>query len=300
MAERSGAHVIVLGNEKGGSGKTTTAFHLAVYLLYQGYKVATIDTDSRQQTLTHYVKNRRNWARVHGLTIPHSTHYHLPNAKNDSKAERERIEFALFRQAVGEVEGRVDFLIVDTPGFDTHLTRLSHALADTLVTPVNDSLIDLDVLADINPVSLEIRKINHYARLVQQARKERLAIDGRTIDWVIVRNRIATLASRNMRNVQMAIEHIARRLGCRMADGIAERVAFRSLFASGLTVFDALGDDLLPGGGVAQVSARQEYRHLVDALNLPVRERLEERQARRAEWQKRVMEQPVFEHIAGP
>ncbi|MGJ8529744.1 division plane positioning ATPase MipZ [Maritalea sp.] len=298
MAERSGAHLIVLGNEKGGSGKTTTAFHLAIQLLYQGYNVATIDTDSRQQTFTHYVKNRRNWARKHGVRIPHTTHYHLPIAKSDSQSERNRIEFTLFRQAVGEVEKHADFLIVDTPGFDTHLTRLSHALADTLVTPVNDSLIDLDVLADIDPVTLEIRSINHYARLVQQSRKERLALDGKTIDWVIVRNRIASLSSRNMRNVQSAIGRISDRLGCRMADGIAERVAFRSLFSSGLTVFDPASDDVLAGGGVSQISARQEYRRLVDILNLPVRERIEERRARREEWRARVRENAAFEHVA--
>lgn len=298
MVERSGAHLIVLGNEKGGSGKSTTAFHLAVQLLYQGYNVATIDTDSRQQTLTHYVKNRRNWARKHAARIPHTTHYHLPIARADSQKEREKIEFSLFRQAIGEVEKHADFLIVDTPGFDTHLTRLSHALADTLVTPVNDSLIDLDVLADIDPVTLEIKSINHYARLVQQSRKERLALDGRTIDWVIVRNRIASISSRNMRNVQSAIERISARLGCRMAEGIAERVAFRSLFSSGLTVFDEAADEVLAGGGVSQISARQEYRKLVDALNLPVKERIEERRARREEWRARVRENAAFEHLA--
>jgi cellulose biosynthesis protein BcsQ len=61
---RTGTHVIVIGNEKGGSGKSTTSFHLAIYLLYQGYKVASIDVDSRQQTFTNYVKNRRNWAQA--------------------------------------------------------------------------------------------------------------------------------------------------------------------------------------------------------------------------------------------
>ncbi|WP_299348952.1 division plane positioning ATPase MipZ, partial [uncultured Maritalea sp.] len=227
-----------------------------------------------------------------------TTHYHLPIARADSQKERERIEFSLFRQAVGEVERHADFLIVDTPGFDTHLTRLSHSLADTLVTPVNDSLIDLDVLADVDPTTLEIRSINHYARLVQQSRKERLALDGRTIDWVIVRNRIASLSSRNMRNVHSAIERISNRLGCRMAEGIAERVAFRSLFSSGLTVFDPASDEILLGGGVSQISARQEYRKLVDSLNLPVRELIEERKARRDEWRARVLENEAFHHVA--
>lgn len=267
---RPGAHVIVVGNEKGGSGKSTTAFHLAIFLLYQGYKVASIDVDSRQQTMTHYVRNRRNWARSKGLGLPHTTHFHLPVARGDSVKENHRVEFDLFRQAIVEVEQSAEFIVIDTPGFDTNLTRLAHSLADTLVTPVNDSLIDLNVMAQVDPVTGEPRELSHYSRLVQRARSERLAIDGRNIDWVLVRNRISMLSSRNMRQVQTMLDKIALRLGCRVADGIAERVIFRSLFATGLTVFDPLEDDLLGGvPSMSHVSARQEYRTLVAALNLP-------------------------------
>ncbi|UYO00156.1 MAG: AAA family ATPase [Devosia sp.] len=280
---RQGAHVIVVGNEKGGSGKSTTAFHLAVFLLYQGHKVASIDVDSRQQTLTHYVRHRRDWARAKGLSLPHATHFHLPRARGDSARENHRIEFDLFRQALGEVEDKADFIVVDTPGFDTNLARLAHSLADTLITPVNDSLIDLAVMAQVDPVTGEPRELSHYARLVQRARSERLAIDGKNIDWVLVRNRISMLSSRNMRQVQTMLERIAMRLGCRVADGIAERVIFRSLFATGMTVFDPLDEDLLGGvPSMSHMSARQEYRNLVSALNLPARSRTDARNAVRS------------------
>lgn len=269
---RQGAHVIVVGNEKGGSGKSTTAFHLAIHLLYQGYKVASIDVDSRQQTMTHYVRNRRNWARGRALALPHTTHFHLPVARGDSVKENHKVEFDLFRQAIVEVEQKADFVIIDTPGFDTNLTRLAHSLADTLVTPVNDSLIDLNVMAQIDPMSGEPRELSHYARLVQRARSERLAIDGRNIDWVLVRNRISMLSSRNARQVQTTLDKIALRLGSRLADGIAERVIFRSLFATGMTVFDPLDDELLGGLPTSShISAREEYRALVAALHLPDR-----------------------------
>jgi chromosome partitioning protein len=277
---RQGAHVIVVGNEKGGSGKSTTAFHLSIFLLYQGHKVATIDVDSRQQTLTHYVRNRRDWARAKGLDVPHSTHFHLPLTRGDSVKENHRIEFDLFRQAIGEVETSAEFIIVDTPGFDTNLTRLAHSLADTLVTPVNDSLIDLSVMAQVDPVTGEPKELSHYARLVQRARSERLAIDGMNIDWVLVRNRISMLSSRNMRQVQAMLDRIAARLGCRVADGIAERVIFRSLFSAGMTVFDPLDEELLGGvPSMSHMSARQEYRTLVAALNLPSSQRAEARRA---------------------
>jgi chromosome partitioning protein len=283
--KRTGTHVIVVGNEKGGSGKSTTAFHLAIYLLYQGFRVASIDVDSRQQTFTSYVRNRRNWVQARGLTLPHTTHYHLPLTRGDSVRENQKLEFDLFRQAVTEIEGEADFLVVDTPGFDTHLTRLSHSLADTLVTPVNDSLIDIDVLAHIDPVTGEPQELSHYSRLVQRARTERLSIDGQTIDWVLVRNRISMLSSRSMRLVQSSLEKISLRLGARLADGIAERVIFRSLFPTGMTVFDPLDPDLLGGlPSMSHVSARQEYRNLADALNLPTNAAAATRRAALAQW----------------
>src|SRR5690606_27613931 len=225
--------------------------------------------DSRQQTLTHYVRNRRAHIQQTGRKLPNPTHFHLPSAWGDSVKENQQAEFDVFRRAVGEVEGKADFLIIDTPGFDTNLTRLAHSLADTLVTPVNDSLIDLNVLARTDPETGLPVETSHYARLVQRARSERLAIGGETIDWVLVRNRISMLGSRNARQVHATLESIAMRFGCRVADGIAERVIFRSLFPSGTTVFDPLDEDG-EAASVSHVSARQEYRNLVSALNLPL------------------------------
>jgi len=273
---RQGAHVIVVGNEKGGSGKSTTAFHLAIYLMYQGHSVATIDVDSRQQTFTHYVRNRRTWAREQGLTVPTPKHFHLPSAWGDSVKENHKAEFDVFRRAIGEVEDSVDFLVIDTPGFDTNLTRLAHCLADTLVTPVNDSLIDLNVLARVDAAAGDTVEPSHYSRLVQRARAERLAMDGKSIDWVLVRNRISMLASRNARQVQTTLDRIATRLGCRVADGIAERVIFRSLFSAGMTSFDQLDEQLLGGlPSMSHITARNEYRDLAASLNLPIADKLE-------------------------
>ena len=56
------AHVIVVGNEKGGAGKSTLSIHLSVALLKAGYKVACIDLDTRQQTLTRFFENRKSWS----------------------------------------------------------------------------------------------------------------------------------------------------------------------------------------------------------------------------------------------
>ncbi|MDB5612547.1 MAG: hypothetical protein JWQ22_200 [Devosia sp.] len=268
---QAGAHILAVGNEKGGSGKSTTALHLAVYLLHQGYRVATIDVDSRQQTLTRYVRNRRNTVETSGFSVPMPKHVHLPTAWGDSIRENQRAELDIFTKAIEGLRSEVDFIVIDTPGFDGNLARLAHGFADTLVTPVNDSMIDLDVLARVDPVSGEPIETSPYSRNVQKARAERLASTGKGIDWVLVRNRISNLGSRNASQVQNTIERVAARLGCRVADGIAERVIFRSLFPIGMTVFDPLNADLLGGApSMSHVNARQEYRSLVAALNLPV------------------------------
>lgn len=293
----AGTHVIVIGNEKGGSGKSTTAIHLAVFLLHYGFRVASIDADSRQQTFTAYVRNRRAWADAHGLRIPHPTHYHLPLLRNDSAKVVQQREFELFREAVMDVEGGTDYLIIDTPGFDTHLARVAHSLADTLITPLNDSSIDLDVLCHMDPVTGEARELSHYAKLVLRARSERLSVDGRKIDWLLVRNRISMLNSRNGRQVHEGLTAIAQRLGARVADGIAERVIFRALFPCGLTVFDALDEATLAGTSAAShMSASEDYRRLVKALRLPLSERAAARQAA----QSALKAQPDFDHIAPP
>ena len=269
MAQR-GAHIIAVGNEKGGSGKSTTALHLAVYLLHQGHRVATIDVDSRQQTLTRYIRNRRSTVETTGLQVPMPKHVHLPTAWGDSIRENQQAELDIFNRAISGLRDEVDFIVIDTPGFDGNLARLAHGFADTLVTPVNDSMIDLDVLARVDAATGEPIETSPYSRNVQRARSERLAATGKSIDWVLVRNRISNLGSRNASQVQNTIERVAARLSCRVAEGIAERVIFRSLFPIGMTVFDPLDADLLGGApSMSHVNARHEYRSLVAALRLP-------------------------------
>src|SRR3954447_22314176 len=51
-------HFIVFANEKGGTGKSTTAVHTAIALAASGHKVAALDLDSRQRTMTRYFENR--------------------------------------------------------------------------------------------------------------------------------------------------------------------------------------------------------------------------------------------------
>src|SRR6201987_3331024 len=239
------AHVIVLGNEKGGSGKSTPAMHIAVALLQAGQRVATIDLDSRQRSFTHYVENRRDWANRAGIAIDHPRHFCVSRGFGARIEEIEAQEFTAFAEAVGAVEQSHDFVVIDTPGTDSYLMRLAHSMADTLITPLNDSFVDFDVLGMIDPISFEVAGVSHYADMVREARRQRRLVDGGLTDWVVVRNRLSTLGSRNRRLVGEGVDGLAKQLGFRTVDGFAERVVYREFFPRGLTALDDLNEDTL-------------------------------------------------------
>jgi len=256
------AHVLVIGNEKGGSGKSTTAMHIAVALMSDSAKVATIDLDARQGTFSRYVENRAAYARRKGIELAMPLHAAV-QASGDAPDEKARFETAL-EPAVTTA----DFVIVDTPGSDTHLSRLAHTWADTLLTPLNDSFIDLDLLARIDPETLKIVRPSVYAEAVWKQRQVRAAQGARPVDWIVMRNRLSSLAARNKRDMGSVIEALAKRIGFRTARGLSERVIYRELFLNGLTLLD-LKRGSGPSMTMSHVAARQEVRDLVTALNLP-------------------------------
>ena len=282
--ERS-AHVIVLGNEKGGSGKSTIAMHIAVALMKAGQRVATIDLDSRQKSFTHYVENRHAWAKHSGLELEIPTHFCIARGESLQVADNEMAEFTGLAAAVDAVEGSHDFVVIDTPGTDNYLMRLAHSMADALITPLNDSFVDFDVLGTIDPETFAVTGISHFADMVQDARRHRRVVDHATIDWIVLRNRLSTLGSRNKRLVGEGLHELSRRLGFRCADGFSERVIFRELFPRGLTALDSLDEatsDSRPNP--SHIGAREEVEALVAALSLPLDERKHQRAAARAEW----------------
>ena len=295
------AHVIVCGNEKGGSGKTTTAMHLAVALMRSGFEVATVDLDSRQLSLTRYVENRRRWAARKQISVPMMTHFHVPAAAGATMAEIESAEQEALADGLAEVESRADFVVIDTPGASTNLNRLAHLAADTLVTPMNDSFVDLDVLAHIDPESYDIVEMSQYALAVRDARRERRASTGGVLDWVVVRNRISSINSRNEGRIQETLRRLSHQLGFRVADGIGERVIFRELFPIGLTAIDDFDEYVLgTKPTLSHLSARRETNELVAALRLPVdqsgRDRAERRRDVLARLDRRIKLPDIFAH----
>jgi len=279
------AHVIVLGNEKGGTGKSTAAMHVTVALLQAGQRVATIDLDSRQQSLTRYIARRRDWAARARLTLEVPTHFCVARGSGLRLDEIEAQEFAAFADAVNTVEQSHDFVVIDTPGTDSYLMRLAHSMADTLITPLNDSFVDFDVLGAVDPASFEVTGISHYAEMVRDARRQRRLVDGGLTDWIVVRNRLSTLGSRNKRLVGEGVDRLGKELGFRAIDGFAERVVYREYFPRGLTALDEISADTLGQRPTAShATARDEVKRVIEALKLPIDERGRRRAVARAEW----------------
>jgi chromosome partitioning protein len=281
----SSAHVVVLGNEKGGSGKSTTAMHVAVALMNMGQRVATIDLDSRQKSFTHYIDHRRTWAARAGLPLKVPVHFCVARGATLRLDENEEIEFGGLIEAVASVEHSHDFIVIDTPGTDAYLMRLAHSMADTLITPLNDSFVDFDVLGTVDPTTFAVTGESHYAEMVRDARRQRRNVDGSHMDWIVVRNRLSMVGSRNKRLIGEGLTHLGARLGFRSIDGFAERLVYREFFPRGLTAIDNIDEETLGARPtLAHVTAREEVMALIAALKLPLDERGQRRAAARAEW----------------
>jgi chromosome partitioning protein len=279
------AHVIVVGNEKGGTGKSTLAMHLCVALMNFGQRVATIDLDSRQKTFTHYVENRRSWAKRCGGRLKVPTHFCVSSGSTRKLDENEAIEFTRLADALASIDRAYDFLVIDTPGTDNHLTRLAHSMADTLVTPINDSYVDFDVLGHVDPTTFTVTGESHYAQMVREARLQRRLVDGARMDWVVMRNRISLIDSGNKERISKGLVEMATRIGFRIAEGLAERVVYREFFPRGLTALDDLDDQTFGvSPSPSHVAARQEVTGLIEMIKLPLDERGQQRAAALAKW----------------
>lgn len=262
------AHIIVVGNEKGGAGKSTVSMHVATALARMGHKTGTLDLDLRQKSLGRYMTNRKRYLEREGLDLPTPTYHDLPEADQDALRPGENALDQRLSLAVAGLEPDNDFILIDCPGSHTRLSQVAHSLADTLITPLNDSFIDFDLLAHIDPDGDEIEGPSIYSEMVWSARQLRAQAGLAPIDWVVVRNRLGAQNMVNKVKMEKAIEGLAKRIGFRTAPGFNERVIFRELFPRGLTLLD-LRDIGVKALNISNVAARQELRELIRALNLP-------------------------------
>ncbi len=263
------AHTIVVGNEKGGAGKSTVAMHLSVALMRMGMKVGVLDLDVRQRSFSRYLENRSRWIRNTGapLPMPETVRIDASQARDLDAAEAE--EARHFEDSLKRLSERANYIIIDAPGGDTFLSRTAHSAADTLITPLNDSFVDFDLLGDVDPQTLEVARPSFYAELVWDCRKKKAASSRKPIDWIVMRNRMSPLDARNKQRVGEALENLARRIGFRIAPGLSERVIYRELFPMGLSLLDLT--DAGPGVSLtmSHVAARQEIRDMMIVMKLP-------------------------------
>ena len=264
------AYTIVLGNEKGGSGKTTTSMHLIVALMRAGFQVASFDLDGRQRTLTRYLDNRRRWIEEHGHDLCVPDHRTLTVSQLDSAAAAAADEQARFEEALSAARQKADFIVIDCPGSDANLSRLAHEQANTLITPLNDSFADMDVIVEVGAQSHELIEAGVYSKMIMEQRQKRIAAKRKAgFDWILMRNRVSSLNSRNNQHMGAILDKLSKALGCRVAKGVSERVIFRELFLQGLTVLDLQDPGLGFEMSMSHVAARQEMRQLLEALWLP-------------------------------
>ncbi|MFQ6554093.1 division plane positioning ATPase MipZ [Aestuariibius insulae] len=255
------AHVIVIGNEKGGAGKSTVSMHIATALARLEHSVCTVDLDLRQRSLGRYLENRSAFCAREGLTLP-SAAYH------DFQPPKEGDEIEALMASLDDLETGYDFVLIDCPGSHTPLSQVAHSRADTLVTPLNDSFIDFDLLARIDADGTTVKGPSIYSEMVWTARQRRAKAGEPPIDWVVIRNRLGSQAMVNKRKMEVAIDALSRRIGFRPAPGFSERVVFRELFPKGLTLLD-LRDVGVTSLTMSNIAARQELRDLIKALDLP-------------------------------
>lgn len=262
------AHIIVVGNEKGGAGKSTVSMHLATALARMGYKVGTLDLDLRQRTFGRYIENRGSFLAQADLDLPSPDVHDLPEIDPATLEPGENIYDHRLSAAVSNLDPGCDFILIDCPGSHTRLSQVAHSLADTLITPLNDSFIDFDLLARIDANGDKILGPSVYSEMVWNARQLRAQAGLKPIDWVVVRNRIGAQRMVNKEKMERAIARLSKRIGFRTAPGFSERVIFRELFPRGLTLLD-LRDIGVKQLNISNIAARQELRDLVKALQLP-------------------------------
>lgn len=250
------AHIIVIGNEKGGAGKTTTSMHLIVSLLHLGFKVNTLDTDIRQKSLSRYLENRTNYATKKDLKLHHPNHI----------AFNENDDFKKFMEDESLYDA--DFLLIDTPGSHTEISNYAHSLADTIITPINDSFLDLDVIAHIEADSLKIIRPSIYSQTIWEQKMNRAKRDQGEINWIILRNRLSAIEAKNKQRMEDVLARLSSRLGFKVASGFNERVIYRELFLHGLTLLDikpGISDINL---SLSHIAAKQELNNFLKHLNI--------------------------------
>lgn len=263
MTDTSSTHIIVIGNEKGGTGKSTIAMHLAIKLLTENFKVAAIDLDGRQGSLFKYIENRRKFCENNRIVLPTPLNYRFEPVADYTKIPE---ELEKLDNTIRDLSGKVDAIIIDTPGSKNYLFEAAHAYADTLITPITDSLVDLSGIADFDSSTGELIKPGNYSQFVWEIKKKLAARGKAYLNWIICGNKISSTRSRNKAFVFEALEKLGKLYGFRFYDGLKDRVIYRELFLDGLTVLDMQSEPLKRRMSISHLAAKLEIKNLAEFI----------------------------------
>lgn len=171
---RGNARIITVANEKGGVGKSTLAFHLAVALADCGHKVLAVDLDRRQQSLSRALVARGGTAKRLGVRLP------LPR-----ELLLQQHSGAHLCQELARAGWDCDYVVIDAPGQDAPVVRRAIAMADMLVSPVNASFFDLGLLGQFHPVTHKLTGPGCFSAMVMELREARTEAGLPGLDWLV-------------------------------------------------------------------------------------------------------------------
>ncbi len=254
------SHIIVVSNEKGGVGKSSISMHLAIKLLNEGFSVATLDFDGAQGSLSKYIENRKMFCDLSSAKLASPTHFRF------APKEAKGAHMAEISMLVDEVSKKFDAIIIDTPGGRNYLFDLAHSFADTLITPISDSLIDLSALADIDYLTNKIKSVGHYASFVWDVKKQKAKKGEHGLNWMVVGNKLSSYNSNNKKKVFELLDKISKQYGFRYIEGMKDRVIYKELFLQGLTVLDFNNEKLKQKMSVSHLAAKREIRSIAEFI----------------------------------
>ena len=263
MSTTSSTHIIVIGNEKGGTGKSTIAMHLATKLMFEKYHVAVLDLDGRQGSLSRYVENRRQFCENNKIVLPIPLLYRFEPVSDFNEIPN---DLKVLDDTIREISPKVDAIIIDTPGHKNYLFEAAHKYADTLITPITDSLIDLSAIADIDATNGQLKNPGPYAEFIWETKKQLAATGKSYLNWIVCGNKTASHRSRNKTFIFETLAKLGKLYGFRFCDGLKDRVIYRELFLDGLTILDMQQEPLRRKMTLSHLAAKMEIKDLAEFI----------------------------------
>ena len=244
---------MVWGNAKGGVGKSTLALHFSLQCMHEKLSVACLDADGDQGTLFRSIENRKQYCKRNNISFPVPEMIRFcPSAYANTSLAIEAID------AVLEQCAHFDIIVIDTQGSDTPVGRYIHQQCQVLISPLTDSLLDLDLFVNISQIqenSHHTLPLGSYAHMVWEQRLSKISQTQEHLEWVVVRNRMGGQISPTQMQLEKILKSLAPRVGFHIGPSIGDRSIFRELFPCGLTVMDREGLTTL-----AHITARQEIK----------------------------------------